>query len=194
MSFLDHILGNLRGSGIVYLVCVAAIVGALKYMDNHPLPKKFTLLGAVLILVAGIGGGLLQAILFQVMVGTTTPVAVTPGAANMDQVKANLEQIKRQSDALATWGYVSGTLGFVSGLAYAAGIASFVYAVFVDKLDLKAKRTNKQKEARRRTDDEDDDDEDDRPRRKRSKRDAEEEDDDDDDGEEDRPRRKPRRG
>lgn len=192
MSFFDHILGNLRGSGIVYLVCIVAIVGALKYMDNHPEPKKFTLLGAVLILVAGIGGGFLQAILFQVMVGTTTPVAITPGAAtNVDQVKANLEQMKRQSDALATWGYVSGTLGFLSGLAYAAGIASFVYAVFVDKLDLKAKRTNKQKAARRR---DDDNDEDDRPRRKRSNRNADEEDEEEDDeAEDDRPRRKPRR-
>jgi flagellar biosynthesis component FlhA len=190
VSFFEHILGNLRGSGIIYLVCIAAIVGALKYLDDHPQPKKFTLLGAGLILVAGIGGGLLQAILFQVVVGTTTPTFTSTPSTSMDQVKANLDQIKRRSDALATWGYISGTLGFLCGLAHAAGIASFVYAVFVDKLDLKAKRTKKPKPTRRVADDEDED-EDDRPRRKRAARD--DGDDDEDEDEDERPRRKPRR-
>lgn len=187
MPFFDHILGNLRGSGIVYLVCIAAIVGALKYLEGHPQTKRFTLLGAGLILGAGIGGGLLQAILFQVMVGTTTPTFTQTPSTSMDQVKANLDQIKRQSDALATWGWVSGTLGFLTGLAYAGGIASLVYAVFVDKLDLKAKRTKKQKSVRQVAEDEDDEEED-RPRRKRVARDEDDEDDQDE-----RPRRRVRR-
>lgn len=187
MPFFDHVFGNLRGSGIVYLVCVAAIVGAFKFLENHSRQKKFTLLGATLILAAGIGGGLIQAILFQVIVGTATPTFTPTSATNMDQVKANLDQIKRQTDALATWGVISGIVSFVTGVAYAAGLASLVWAVFVDKVE-GATRQKKVKPARRRKDEADDEDEEedeDRPKRKRA---AKEEGDEDDD--EDRPRRR----
>jgi flagellar biosynthesis component FlhA len=189
MPFFDHVFGNLRGSGIVYLVCVAAIVGAFKFLGDHPRQKKFTLLGAILILAAGIGGGLIQAILFQVIVGTATPTFTPTATTSMDQVKVNLDQIKRQTDALATWGVISGIVSFVTGVAYAAGLACLVWAVFVDKVE-GATRRKKAKPAKRRKEEDDDEDdegdEDDRPKKKR----AAKEEDDEDEEEDDRPRRR----
>lgn len=178
MSFFDQILGNLRGSGIVYLVCIAAIVGAFKYLANHPQPRKFILLGAGLILAAGLGGGMLQAILYQVMVGTQLTDFKFDDTAN----------VKRRIDAVNTWGLVSGILSFLTGVAYAAGIASLVYATFADKMG--ASRRTKQKPTRRPSDDEYED-EDDRPRRRRKVRDDDDEDNEDED--DDRPRRRSRR-
>ncbi len=161
-SFFHGFLSDLRGHGIVYLVCIAVIVGSFKFLERHPQSKKFALLGAFLILGAGLGGGIMVSLIGQVMVGSLSATSLSNWEASIN-----------------TWNLVSGILYFLIGVANAAGIACLAWAVFVDRVKMSAKKVSKKRPARRRTrdeDDEDEDEEDDRPRRRRSRRD-----DDDDD-------------
>lgn len=164
MSFVDQFLGNLRNNGILYLVCVLAIVGAFKLLENHPKQKKFVLLGVVLLLASSIGGTLMSSILYEAIVGSES---LRQGA-----------DFQKRAENHRTYATMAGIVWFISGAAHAAGVSSILYAVFVDKFKVSAKRSRRSRR-------DEYEEEDDRPRGRSRRRDEEEDD--------DRPRRRPRR-
>jgi len=167
MSPVDVLIGNLRSHGIQYIVCIAALVFAAKYLGDHRKPRKFVILGVSLILGALLGGAILH-ILFHAMIVGSQPDPRDPNS------------FKRHMDALGTLASINSILAFVMGLMHSAGLASVLYAVFVDKIQFAAKSSRK----RRRREEDDEDDDDDRPRKRRAVRDE------DDEEEEPRPRRR----
>lgn len=166
MSMVDQLLANLRNNGVLYLVCIFGIIGAFKLLDDFPKQKKFVLIGIGLLLGSSIGGTLLNGILYEGIVG---PMPMHGG------------DFQKHAENLRTYSTMSGIVWFISGAAHAAGVASILYAIFVDKFTVSAKRSPR----RSRRDDRDDDDYD-RPRGRRSRR-------DDDDDDDDRPPARSRR-
>jgi hypothetical protein len=162
MSFVDSLIANLRGNGVLYLVCVLGIIGCFKLLGRHPQQKKFMLIGIFLLLGSAILGALFHALAYQVIVGDTTPRF----------------EPEKWHEANRTYVTVSGIIHFLSGAAHAAGIASLLYAMFVDKFTVSAKKSRGSRRY------EEIDEEEDRPRRSRRR---------DEDDEDDRPRRRPRR-
>lgn len=154
MSFLDGLIGNLRGNALLYIICVLGIVGAVKYMGAAPKQKKFAILGFCLI-----GGdhlaGLLHSLLHAVIVG--------PPPMGFDDHKAYVERLQLN-------GTLSGVLAFLLGAVHAAGVGALLYALLADKMTISAAKPKR----RGRRDEEEDDD--DRPRGRR--RDEKDEDDD----------------
>ena len=146
MSFLDGLIGNLRGNALLYIICGFGIVGAVKYMGDAPKQKKFAILGFCLI-GGGHLAGLMHSLLHAVIVG--------PPPMGFDDHKAYMERIQ-------LYGTLSGVLSFLLGAVHAAGVGALLYALLADKMTISAA---KPKRRSRRDDDADDDD--DRPRGRR---------------------------